>query len=385
MSTSSEPTAPLVAPPGLKGLVVADTTVGSVRGEEGYFHYRDIDATVVAATQPFEAAAALLLDGKLPVGDGATGFRAEVGAARHLDPATTDLVVALADRVDDPLAALRAVWPALVDDTPVVDLDHAARRARVLRAAAVAVTVLAAHHRRRTGQVPLAADPGLGHATDYLRMLIGATPSIVASEALERYLLVTADHGFNASTFTARVVTSTGAGVASVMSAALSALSGPLHGGAPSRVLDMLDEIGDPAHAEAWVQARLNRGEPIMGFGHAVYRAEDPRGVLLRREAERFDDELVERAIEIEQRILALLARWKPTARIVTNVEYYAAVALHLAGVPRTMFTPTFAASRAFGWAAHVLEQAADNKIMRPAARYVGPPPTSELPLVATG
>jgi citrate synthase len=192
---------------------------------------------------------------------------------------------------------------------------------------------------------------------------------------LETYLSLTVDHGFNASTFTSRVVASTGAGVGSSLGAAVGALSGPLHGGAPSRVLDMLDSIGSPSNTEAWAQQRLESGEKLMGFGHAVYRADDPRSLLLREVAVGFGGELVDRAQEVEGRMLALLRRWKPNATIVTNVEFYAAVVLTLAGIPQELFSPTFATSRVLGWSAHLLEQSADNKIMRPSARYVGPEP----------
>jgi citrate synthase len=184
---------------------------------------------------------------------------------------------------------------------------------------------------------------------------------------------LTADHGFNASTFTSRVVTSTGAGVSSAFAAAVGALSGPLHGGAPSRVLDMIEAIGDPANTEAFARTELEAGRKLMGFGHAVYRADDPRSLLLREVAVGLGGELVERSLDIEQRMLDFLAEYKPEATIVTNVEFYAAVVLHLAGIPQEMFTPTFTTSRVVGWGAHVLEQAANNKIMRPKARYVGP------------
>jgi citrate synthase len=364
----------LVAPPGLKDLVVAETTIGSVRGQEGFYHYRNHDALEVARHQTFEAAAALLIDERLPTGPDEALFRAELAAGRHLDPAVMGALVELAPLVASPLAALRAAISLLVDDTPTIDLTPAERRAQVVRVAAATPTVLAAHHRLTCGSQPLAADPGLGHAADFVRMTTGTVPVPRLARAVETYMVLTADHGFNASTFTARVVTSTGAGVGAALSAAVGALSGPLHGGAPSRVLDMLDHIGDPSGTAEWAQPRLEAGLPIMGFGHAVYRADDPRSTLLREIALSLGGELVERAVEIESRMLDVLARWKPDARLVTNVEFYAAVVLHLAGLPQEMFTPTFTTSRMIGWAAHLLEQAANNKIMRPSSRYVGPP-----------
>jgi citrate synthase len=363
----------LVAPPGLKGLIVAETAIGSVRGQEGFYHYRQYDAIEIARHQTFEAAAALLLDGALPTAAEESLFRAELGSGRHLDATIMAAINQMAPLVGSPLAGLRAAISWLVDDTATIDLSPDERRTQVLRVAAAVPTVLAALHRISIGQSPLAADAGLGHAADYVRMVVGATPSPRLARAVETYLVLTADHGFNASTFAARVVTSTGASVGSAMAGAVGALSGPLHGGAPSRVLDMLSEIGEPANTEAWAHERLSANRPIMGFGHAVYRADDPRSLLLREVAQGLGGELVDRAGEIEARMLATLARFKPEATIVTNVEFYAAVVLHLAGLPQEMFTPTFTTSRAIGWAAHVLEQAANNRIMRPSSRYVGP------------
>jgi len=373
-SAGQSATETLVAPPGLKGLIVADTSVGSVRGEEGFFHYRQYDAVEVARHQTFEAAAALLIDGALPDQGAESAFRAELARNRHIEPSTMQALVAIAPHIGGPLVGLRAAYSLVVDDTPTLDLSPAERRTRVLRVIGTTPTILAALYRIDHGESPLDADPSLSHAADYIRMVTGTTPSPRLARAVETYLLLTADHGFNASTFTCRVITSTGAGVGSAYAGAVGALSGPLHGGAPSRVLDMINAIGDPANTESWARSELEAGRKLMGFGHAVYRADDPRSLLLRETAVSLGGELVETAIEIEDRMLAFLARWKPDATIVTNVEFYAAVVMHLAGLDQDMFTPTFTSSRVVGWGAHLLEQAANNKIMRPKARYVGPP-----------
>lgn len=364
----------LVAPPGLKGLIVADTEVGSVRGEEGFFHYREHDAVEVARHQTFEAAAALLIDGALPDQGSEGAFRAELATNRHIEPATMATLAAIAPHVATPLSGLRAAISLIVDDTPTLDLTHEERRSRVLRAIGSTPTILAALYRLDRGESPLDADPSLSHAADFVRMVTGTTPTPRIARAVETYLLLTADHGFNASTFTGRVITSTGAGVSSTYAGAIGALSGPLHGGAPSRVLDMIEAIGEPSNTEAWARAELEADRKLMGFGHAVYRAADPRSMLLKEAAVGLGGDLVEQAMEIEERMLAFLAEWKPNATIVTNVEFYAAVVMHLAGIDQDMFTPTFTCSRVVGWGAHLLEQAADNKIMRPKARYVGPP-----------
>lgn len=375
-------TEPLIAPPGLKGLIVADTAIGAVRGSEGFFHYRQYDATEVAAGRSFEAVAHLLLRGALPSAAEESAFRAELAAARRVDERLAGLVDRFADTGHSPLAALRGLLSVAVDPRPSLDLSDDERRTAVRAAIGATPTVLAAVYRRQNGQTPLAPDPALSHAADYVRMLTGSTPSDVEARAVETYLSLTADHGFNASTFTARVITSTGADIGGVLGGAVGALSGPLHGGAPSRVLDMVEAIGDPTATEAWAERELAAGRKLMGFGHAVYRAEDPRGILLRETAIGLGGELVDRAIDIEDRMLALLRRRKPDATIVTNVEYYAAIVLHLAGIPQDMFTATFTTSRIVGWGAHVLEQAADNKIIRPAARYVGDAPPQPVPTI---
>ncbi len=363
-----------VAPPGLKGLIVADTAVGTVRGEEGWYHYRGRDATVLAREHSFDAVAHLLLEGTLPDEAAEAAFSAELGEARALTPEAAELVRALAAGTDlPPMSILRSALGLVVDSRPTLDLSPAERRDAVLRAVAATPTVMGAISRIRAGAEPLAPDPALSHAADYLRMTLGETPLPAHARAAEIYLSLTADHGFNASTFTARVITSTGADVGGAMAGALAALSGPLHGGAPSRVLDMLEAIGPAGNAVPWVKAELAAGRKIMGFGHAVYRAADPRSETLRETALGLGGELVERAVDIESRLLAFLADWKPGAIIVTNVEYYAAVVLHLAGLPQEAFTPTFTTSRIVGWGAHLLEQAADNKIIRPSARYTGP------------
>ncbi|WP_420436564.1 citrate/2-methylcitrate synthase [Candidatus Poriferisocius sp.] len=362
-----------IAPPGLKGLIVADTEVGSVRGDEGWYHYRGWNAAALGRDHSFEAVAHLLLSGALPDQEAEDTFRAELGAARRLTPETVKIVAALARTDLPPMSVLRSVLGMEVDPRPTLDLEHDERRAAVIRAIGITPTVLAAVTRIRSGSEPLYPDESLSHSADYLRMTLGQTPLSQHARAVETYLCLTADHGFNASTFTARVITSTGTDVGGAMAGALAALAGPLHGGAPGRVLDMLRAIGHPDNAVPWIAAELDAGRKIMGFGHAVYRAADPRSETLKAVAIDLGGKLVDRALDIETRILGYLAEWKPNAVIVTNVEFYAGVVLHLAGLPQEAFTPTFTTSRVVGWGAHLLEQAANNKIIRPNARYTGP------------
>jgi citrate synthase len=245
---------------------------------------------------------------------------------------------------------------------------------------AVTPTILAALYRLRQGQEPLEPRADLTAAANWLYLVTGQEPDAVKASAIEQYLISTIDHGFNASTFTARVVASAGADVVSAVVAAIGAFSGPLHGGAPDRALASLDEIGTPDRIDAWVRARVSAGDRIMGFGHAVYSTEDPRSLMLRDIARGLGGDLVDFATTVEQRIVEVLAELKPGRNLYANVEFYAGVVMELCGLPRAMFTPTFTVSRVVGWSANILEQTAEAKIIRPAARYVGPPPPEPVP-----
>jgi citrate synthase len=211
-------------------------------------------------------------------------------------------------------------------------------------------------------------------------MLQGTAPKPRVVAALSAYIAAAVDHGFNASTFTARVIASTGADAASCLVGALGALSGPLHGGAPSRALDTLDAIGCPENTDDWIGERLTAGQRIMGFGHPVYRTEDPRSALLKEVAKSFGGPRVEFAVTVEERVPVLLEKFKPGRELHTNLEWYAAIVMELCGIDRDLFTPTFAAARILGWTANILEQSNDPKIIRPSARYVGPPPPQPIP-----
>ena len=211
-------------------------------------------------------------------------------------------------------------------------------------------------------------------------MLSGEIPDPDYARAIEQYQITTVDHGFNASTFTARVITSTGADLGASVVGAIGALSGPLHGGAPSRALDMLDAIGTPDKTDAWVRNAVESGDRIMGFGHRVYKTDDPRSVLLRSVAQRLGGDMADFAVQVEQTVVNVLAELKPGRDLYTNVEFYAGVVMDRCGLPRELFTPTFASSRVIGWCANILEQAADNRIIRPSAKYVGPPPPQPVP-----
>jgi citrate synthase len=262
----------------------------------------------------------------------------------------------------------------------MIDLEPDERLEDALTLVAVMPTIVAALHRLTVGLEPVPPDPSLGHAADYLRMLTGEAPGAAEARALDQYLVLTVDHGFNASTFTGRVIASTGADLGACLVGALGALSGPLHGGAPSRALDLLDEIGDPARTDEVIEAHVLRGERIMGFGHAVYVGEDPRSLLLGEIAAGLGGARSELAHAAELAVTDVLARLKPDRDLRTNVEFYAGVVMERCGIPRELFTPTFAVSRAVGWSAHALEQAAARRLIRPSARYTGPAPTAPVP-----
>lgn len=365
----------LTIPAGLKGVAVADTQIGAVRGDEGFFHYRQYNATDIARKHTLEEAWHLLAVGHLPTPAELREFKQSIAQGMGADADLADAVTMVAQHDVAPHASLTALLPLIGRFRPTVDIDAAQRRADALRAASAVPGLLAAVHRRRAGLDPVTSDPKLGYAANWLYRLSGERPSELAASAVERYLIATMDHGFNNSTFTARVITSSGADVVAALVGGIGALSGPLHGGAPSRAIAMVDAIGDPSNTEQWVTERLESGKKIMGFGHAVYKADDPRSTLLREIAQEFGGELVERSIAIESRVLGVLRAHKPEATIVTNVEYYGGLVMLLAGLPPELFTPTFTVSRVIGWTAHILEQAANNKIIRPAANYVGPEP----------
>ena len=263
---------------------------------------------------------------------------------------------------------------------PTHDIDRDQLRAQALRLCAAVPTLLTAVHRLRHGLQPVPPRDDLSYAANYLWMLSGQEAPPAHVRAVEQYLILTIDHGFNASTFTARVIASTGADLAAAIVGAIGALCGPLHGGAPSRALAMLDAIGTPDRAEAWIRDAVIRGDRIMGFGHRVYKTDDPRSVFLADVARGLGGDLVDFAEQVERTTVDVLADLKPGRRLYTNVEFFAGVVMHTCGIPREMFTPTFASSRTIGWATHVMEQAADNRLIRPAARYVGPPPPEPVP-----
>jgi citrate synthase len=372
------------APPGLEGVIVAETSVGDVRGLEGFYHYRQYNAVELADKRRLEDVWRLLFDGELPstVAE-RDAFLQEVRPLRRVPASVTPILPEIANSsstIMDGVRSAVSVIGAAAGFKPTLDISHEERRAEALQICAVVPTLIMSLYRLRQGLSPIEPRDDLGYGANYLWMLYGSEPDPAKGRAVEQYQITTIDHGFNASTFTARVIVSTGADVAAAIVGGIGALSGPLHGGAPSRALDLLDAIGTPENARPYLVDMVQRGEKIMGFGHRVYKTDDPRSLFLRSVAERIKAEKIDFAKQVEQTVVEVLAELKPGRNLYANVEFYAGVVMEHAGLPRELFTPTFASSRVIGWSANLLEQAADNRIIRPSAKYVGPPPPQPVP-----
>ena len=371
------------APPGLEGVIVAETTVGDVRGLEGFYHYRQYSAVDLAARVTLEDAWYLLFEGALPTASEREAFMDETRPLRVIPEQVLEVLPAIARSSGSIMEGLRSAVSLVAASCgmqPTLDVDHAQRRADALRICSVVPTLVMSMYRLRNGAEPIAPRDDLGYGANYLWMMDGTDHAADVGRAVEQYKMTTIDHGFNASTFTARVICSTGADVGAAVVGGIGALSGPLHGGAPSRALDLLDAIGTEDNARPYLVAAVENGEKIMGFGHRVYKTDDPRSTFLRGVAERIGAEKIDFAKHVERTVVDVLAELKPGRDLYANVEFYAGVVMDHCGLPRELFTPTFASSRVIGWCANILEQAADNRIIRPSARYVGPPPPQPLP-----
>jgi citrate synthase len=354
---------------GLEGVIAADTVLSEVDGEAGRLVIRGYSLDDLAGKTTYEEAVGLLFDGffdELPPQGALTAAigraRAEVfGEVTHLD---ADL------KRRTTIEAVRALMARLPDGD---DLNTA------LRLVAAPAVFTAAVHRAQNGLAAIAPDPRLGHAADSLHMIKGHAPTPSETAALDTYLVTVCDHGLNASTFAARVVASTRAGLTSAVLAGISALKGPLHGGAPGPVIEMLDAIGEPANARPWIEAALERGERLMGFGHRVYRVRDPRADALKRAVRLLadgSDVLPGRlafAEAVESAALRILKDCKPDRSLQTNVEFYTALLLEALSFPPDAFTCVFGIGRVAGWIAHAREQLYRGRLIRPQSRYVGP------------
>lgn len=356
---------------GLEGVVAAETVLSLVDGAHGRLVVRGLELDAIAGRMSFEDLAHTLWAGffsDLPEGD---AFQRALGAAR-----TEVFALAGDPPALPPVEAMRAMTARLPDGHGLADAF------RLLAAPAVFGAYAA---RASRGETPVAPDPTIGHAADTLRMLRGEPASSAEAEALDAYLVTVADHGLNASTFAARVIASTAAGLTSSVLGGIGALTGPLHGGAPGPVLDMLDAIGESANAGPWMDRAILGGERLMGFGHRIYKVRDPRADALKAALGRLSPDAgrLRLAEAIEAAALAALKRHKPGRPLETNVEFYTALLLEALGVPRSLFTGVFAMGRTAGWVAHAREQAATGRLIRPESVYVGPEPTTSPELAA--
>lgn len=361
---------------GLEGVVVGRSSISWVGGETGELAYRGFDVRALVPGLPFESIVHLLLFGEPPSADPAP----EVVRALREIPPVSDAVRRAVDAIPTrrtPMEALATILTLLGED----GAGYPPRLDEGFRLTARLPELLARFVRRSNGADPVAPRAELSHAANYLWMLSGEIPRPRAVTALEGYLDLLADHGMNASTFALRVAISTESDFYSAAAAAFATLRGPVHGGAPSRVTDMLDAIGTPDRADDWIRSRLARREVLYGFGHRAYKTEDPRGICLHELARTVAaPERLALAEEVERVGLERLRESHPGARLFTNVEFYTAVVLEAVGLPSSLFTPTFAVARSAGWMAHALEQAADNRLIRPDLEYTGPAPGRRWP-----
>jgi citrate synthase len=351
----------LEVPSGLEGVIAFETSIAEPDKEGSALRYRGVDIEDLVGNVPFEKVWGLLVDGTYEPG---------------LPPAEPH---PLAVRTGDPRVDLQSALAMLGPEWglgQLIDISDEQAREDLARVSVMALSFVA-QSARGVGRPPIPQreiDKARSIPERFLIRWRGeADPRHV--KAIDAYWISAAEHGMNASTFTARVVASTGADVAAALSAAVGALSGPLHGGAPSRVLQMLDEVGQADDATAYVKDKLDRGERLMGFGHRVYRAEDPRARVLRRTAREIGARRLEAAERLEEAALAELKERKPDRVLATNVEFWSAVVLDFADVPPELFTPLFSCARVGGWAAHIMEQKREGRLIRPTARYVGPDP----------
>jgi citrate synthase len=356
-------------------VVAAETRLSHVDGQKGELIIGGFPLEEFAGEATFEETVYLLWHGDLPSPAALTAFRQQLAGVRTLPVAVVDLLAAAAQQRLPAMTALRMAAGAL-------DLDSQAEEAGLDQAARLLArlpTIVATYWRLRNGQQPVAPDPSLNHAANYLYMLTGERPSDAQVRGMETYLNTVVDHGLNASTFAARVIIATGTDLTSALVGALGALKGPLHGGAPGPALDMVFAIGKTERAESTMRAMLERGERLMGFGHRIYKVRDPRAEMLSKAAEKMfragggDLALYTLAKAVEETAVKLLAEYKPGRNLQTNVEFYTALLLHGLGLETDLFTPTFAISRAGGWLAHCFEQQATGRLIRPQSRYVGP------------
>ena len=365
---------------GLRGVYFDRSPCTFIDGKAGELRYRGYSIHDLAEHSSFEETAWLLLHGELPNGRALAVFDAELKSARKLPDAVLDII--RATKAAHPMDVLRTATSALsAFDPETADNSREATLRKAVRLTSQVPMIVAAHSRIRDGQEPVAADSALGHAANLLWMLTGKKPSTDAAQLIDRDLVLHAEHGSNASSFAARVVIGTEANLHAAIVAAIAALSGPAHGGAAEDVMKMAEEIGEPSRAASYVKEKRGAGVPVTGFGHRVYRAEDPRARHMRAGVERLSREMGQpKWFEILQAVVAAMA---PYARhgVNVNVDFYSGVVYHLLGIKRDLFVPIFAIGRVPGWVVQVLEQLENNILLRPLTLYSGPDARDYVPI----
>ncbi len=367
---------------GLKGVYFDRSQVCFIDGRAGELLYRGYSIHDLAERSTFEETCYLLLYGELPSRDALARFDAELKAARTLPPAIYDIIRAV--RHAHPMDVLRTATSAIAAfDPDVDDNSRAATLRKGVRLTSQVPMIVAAHEHIRNGREPVPPDAHSGHAANFLKMLKGATPGADAARLMDIDMILHAEHGSNASAFTARVVAGTDANLHAAITAAIAALSGPAHGGAAENVMRMAQEIGDPGNAADYVKRKRANREAVMGFGHRVYRAEDPRARHMRAGVEELSRAMGEP--KWYQILAALVEAMKPYARhgVNVNVDFYAGVVYFLNGIAEDLFVPIFAAGRVPGWTVQVAEQLENNILIRPLTLYDGPAARAYVPIDA--
>jgi citrate synthase len=356
---------------GLEGVVVARSRLCSIDGQKGVLVYGGYDVGDLAEHSSYEEVCFLTLYGELPTKEQFDAFLADLSEHRVLSEETAQVVDMLASHAA-PMEMLRTAVSSDSFDDPDKDRnDPDANRRKAMRLIAKMPTMVARYARQRAGEEPIPPDPALGHAANFLQMLTGEKPSPAAAKTFDVALILHADHEMNASTFTARVIASTLSDMHSAITGAIGALKGPLHGGANEQVMHLLEALPEGASVEDEIRTRLERKERIMGFGHRVYKTWDPRAVILKRFSRQLADQSSEpRWFEMSEAIEQTVVSEKG---LYPNVDFYSASTYHYLGIETGLFTPIFAMSRVVGWAAHVIEQHSDNRLIRPSSEYVGP------------
>ncbi|WP_028403247.1 citrate synthase/methylcitrate synthase [Ectobacillus panaciterrae] len=357
---------------GLKNVVAAETSISLVDGENGQLIYRGYDVKELALNYSFEEITYLLWYGHLPNSKEHHQFSVLLSNNRVLPPYVYQVIEALPNDMNM-MSQIRTAVSAL----GVKEFSWKPHIEQAIRLTAAIPTITAMIYRKISGKEIIPPNLELYHVENYLYMLTGELPSFTHVKALEAYMILTMEHGMNASTFASRVVSSTESDMVSAVTGAIGAMKGPLHGGAPTGVIDMLNEIKEKEHAERWIRRKLEKKEYLMGFGHRVYKTCDPRAEVLSTICQRIgqDDAWLNLAGYVEKMAILLLNEYKPGRKLYTNVEFYAAAVMKALNMSPDLFTPTFTVSRMVGWTAHVIEQSLDNTIFRPEARYIGNQP----------